>query len=180
MLERNIYCGGLKADRNDASVLHLDVNALPGSPSRVNLAISDISRRLADNIPDVLVDMLEIASYVYCADQFTRRGTPQMRNMGAEWRRQFRFKIPVRRPEIWGSAHVREALTETLEFLSEDGFAFEFVRAKSSLPLQAYLPFNDLKKSSCFQAVWIPWQVPSKQGSALTRQWPWSAIVDRR
>jgi hypothetical protein len=27
-----------------------------------------------DNIPDVLTDMLEITAYVYCADQFTKRG----------------------------------------------------------------------------------------------------------
>lgn len=66
-----------------------------------------------------------------------------MTNMGAEWRRQFHFKIPVRCPATWSKPKVCEALVETLEFVSEDQFKFEFVRAAKSLPLQSYLPFND-------------------------------------
>jgi 7-cyano-7-deazaguanine synthase in queuosine biosynthesis len=66
-----------------------------------------------------------------------------MTQMGRDWRRRFRFKIPVRRPDIWCSPEVRDALTETLAFLSEDEFAFDFVRSTNSLPLQAYLPFSD-------------------------------------
>jgi 7-cyano-7-deazaguanine synthase in queuosine biosynthesis len=143
MPERYVFCGGLRAGRNRPNALHIDVNAPAGSPNRVNLEIEDLSKRLADNIPDVLTDMLEIAAYVYCADQFTTRGTSQMSEMGAEWRRQFRFKIPVRCLEVWSKPDVREALTETLGFLSEDEFEFEFVQGANSLPLQSYLPLND-------------------------------------
>jgi hypothetical protein len=143
MPERLVLCGGLKAGRQGSDALHIDVNAPTGSPHRVNMQIGDLSKRLADNIPDVLTDMLEIAAYVYCADQFTKRGTNQMTGMGAEWRRQFRFKVPVRCPDIWTKPEVCEALTETLAFLSEDEFTFDFVQASSSPPLQAYLPFNE-------------------------------------
>jgi hypothetical protein len=87
--------------------------------------------------------MLEVAAYVYCADQFTKRGTSQMTEMGAEWRRQFRFKIPVRRLEIWSKLEVCEALQESFGFLSEDEFEFEFVQASNSQPLQAYLSFSE-------------------------------------
>jgi hypothetical protein len=143
MPERYVFCGGLRAGRNRADALHIDVNAPSGSPSHVNLHIGDLSKRLADNIPDVLTDMLEIAAYVYCADQFTKRGTSQMTDMGAEWRRKFRFKIPVRRSDIWSKDEIRDALTETLGFLSEDEFEFDFVQATNSVPLQSYLPFSD-------------------------------------
>lgn len=143
MPERFVFCGGLKSGRSRPDALHIDVNAPVGSPNRVNLELGDLSKRLADNIPDVLTDLLEIAAYVYCADQFTTRGTNQMTDMGAEWRRQFRFKIPVRRPEIWTKPEVCEALAETLGFVSEDDFTFEFVQAPSSLPIQNYLPLND-------------------------------------
>ena len=109
----------------------------------MNLRIDQISRRLASNIPDVLTDMLEVAAYVYCADQFTARGTRQMTAMGAGWRRRFHFKIPVRRLDVWTRPDVREALRETLEFLSEDEFHFEFVESAKPLPLQSYLPLED-------------------------------------
>src|SRR3972149_1418220 len=142
MPERYVFCGGLRAGRNRPDALHIDVNAPAGSPCRVNLHIGDLAKRLADNIPDVLTDMLEIAAYVYCADQFTKRGTSQMTDMGAEWRRKFRFKIPVRRSDIWSKDEIRDALTETLGFLSEDEFEFEFVQATNSVPLQSYLPFS--------------------------------------
>jgi uncharacterized protein YciU (UPF0263 family) len=143
MPERFVFCGGVKAGRNRPGALHIDVHAPVGSPNRVNLELGDLSKRLADNIPDVLTDLLEVAAYLYCADQFTTRGTNQMTDMGAEWRRQFRFKIPVRRPEVWTKPEVYAALVETLGFLSEDEFEFEFVKASSSLPLQSYLPLND-------------------------------------
>src|SRR3954468_19104109 len=142
MPERYVYCGGLAAPKKPGA-LHIDVNAPIGSPQRVNLQVGDLSRRLAENIPLVLTDMLEIAAYVYCADQFTKRGTSQMTGMGAEWRRRFRFKIPVRRPAIWTDPQVGEALNETLTFLSEDEYEFAFEQGTELQPLQAYFPFND-------------------------------------
>jgi hypothetical protein len=121
MRERMVVCGGLQAPRGSPTdMLKLDVNASAGSPRKVNLHLGDLSRPMADNIPDVLTDMLEIAAYVYCADQFTKRGTELMTNMGADWRRKFRFRIPVRCPDVWRKDSVREALVETLGFLSED------------------------------------------------------------
>jgi hypothetical protein len=132
MVERHVVCGGLPAGRNRPDVLQIDVNAPVGSPHRVNLELGDLSGPLADNIPDVLTDMLEIAAYVHSADQFTKRGTSRMSHMGAEWRRKFRFKIPVRRPDVWTNQHVRDALTDALTFLSEDEFDFEFVQGTKS------------------------------------------------
>ena len=100
MLPRSVYCGGLKPGRKIADALHIDINATKGSPARVNLELDRLSKRLADNVPDGLVDLLEIAAYVYCADQFTSRGTHRITHMGAAWRRRFRLHIPVRKPEI--------------------------------------------------------------------------------
>ena len=41
---------------------------LHGPRANVKLSISDIARKLLVNIPDQLVDLLEIATYVYAAD----------------------------------------------------------------------------------------------------------------
>lgn len=143
MAEHHIMCGGLRANRSHPRSLHIDVNAPVGSPNRVNLRIGQISTRLTANIPEVLTDMLEVSAYVYCADQFTARGTTQMTSMGADWRRQFHFKIPVRRLDLWTRPEVGEALRDTLGFLSEDEYHFEFVQSTKSLPLQSYLPFDE-------------------------------------
>lgn len=144
MRERMVVCGGVQAPRGSPiNTLKLDVNASAGSPHKVNLHLGDLSGPMADNIPDVLTDMLEIAAYVYCADQFTKRGTELMTNMGADWRRKFRFRIPVRCPDVWGKDSVREALVETLGFLSEDEFSFDFRQATRSTGLQPYLGFSD-------------------------------------
>jgi hypothetical protein len=136
-------CGELSGDLSQPGALQLDVNAAKRSITRINLKIDDISSPLADNISDVLTDLLEIASYVYCADQFTSRGSTLMAHMGAEWRRNFRFKIPVRQLSVWQNPEIRDALQQTLGFLSEDEFVFEFVEAAKPASLQAYLGFAD-------------------------------------
>jgi hypothetical protein len=59
--------------------------------------------------------------------------------MGSDWRRSFLFIIPVRSPDHWSSRKVLEPLCETLSFLSDDDYAFEFERATNPPPLERYL-----------------------------------------
>ena len=106
--------------------LALDVQ---GTGKNVNLRISDISRSMVSNIPELLLDLLEVAAYVYCADQHAPRGSDKLTLAGSSWRRQLHFVIPVRRHDVWSRPAVLETLTDTLSFLSDDGFSFEFVRA---------------------------------------------------
>ena len=145
MPERLVVCGGLPIPRRArGNTLCLDVNAPPGSSKKINLHLGDICRALVDNVPDVLADMLEIAAYVYCADQFTTRGSELMSDMGAEWRRKFRLQIPVRSPDIWSRADVRDSLVATLRFLTEDEWAFDFLEATRDVGLQPYFEFTDM------------------------------------
>ena len=67
------------------------------------LKLEDISKRLVKNVPDLLIDLVEIATYVYCADQATSRGGDAQVGMGSAWRRDFRFIIPVRNPNHWNN-----------------------------------------------------------------------------
>jgi hypothetical protein len=58
MRERLVVCGGLPVPRNSpVDTLTLEVNAQAGSPHKVNLHLGDLSRPMADNIPDVLTDV---------------------------------------------------------------------------------------------------------------------------
>src|SRR5918993_4464193 len=70
--ERLVLCGGAQAPRRSGGE-SLSLN-LHGPSSNVYLKISDISRKLLTNIPDRLVDLLEIASYIYAADSALSRG----------------------------------------------------------------------------------------------------------
>jgi hypothetical protein len=124
IFEHLVLCGGTDASPG-ASARSLRLN-LRGASANVRLQISDISRRFLTNIPDVLTDLLEVAIYVYAADGAISRGGKVDAQLGARWRRKMRLVLPVRRPNLWSSDPVSSALIETLTFLSEDDYAFEF------------------------------------------------------
>ena len=137
--ERLILCGGAKRSGGD-SILTV---ALSGRAQNITLKLEDISKKLVGKVPDLLTDLVEIATYVFCADQATSRGGPAQIGMGADWRRNFRFVIPVRNPDHWNHRNVMEPLISTLSFLSEDDYAFEFERATNPAPFQDYFEFGD-------------------------------------
>jgi 7-cyano-7-deazaguanine synthase in queuosine biosynthesis len=146
MVERLVICGGLPTTKaGTQNSIELDVTAPERSARRVNLKLGDLSTRMVEGVPLVLTDLIEIAAYVYCADQFTSRGGEMMSGMGKDWSRSFRFKIPVRNLHIWSRADVRETLVDTLGFLSDDQFDFEFEPHPDPEPtgLQPYLDFGE-------------------------------------
>lgn len=135
-----VYCGDVvRPTGKQSGDLILDVEARPGDPSRVNLEAEHITRPMVAEMPDRLADLLEIACYVHCADQFSRRDSAQMPRMGSNWRRAFRFRIAVRDPEFWNSPDVQQQLVSTLGFLSEDAYAFEFTKSTRPAGEQRYL-----------------------------------------
>jgi hypothetical protein len=138
MPDRLVVCGGAKRKDED-STLRL---ALAGARQNVTLKLEDIAKRLVKNVPDLLIDLVEIASYVYCADQAISRGGEAQIAMGAAWRRDFRFVIPVRNPSHWSRKEVLEPLCDTLSFLSEDNYVFEFEEASNPAPLETYLELS--------------------------------------
>jgi hypothetical protein len=133
-----VLCGGASAPRLARSdqIVRLD---LGGNDPNVQLKIIDITRCLMSNVPDVIVDLMEIASYVYCADQAVSRGAEGVLNFGDKWRRRFTFYIPVRQPEIWSCAEIIEVLKRTLTTLSEDEYEFRFHRQTRAVTIQRYL-----------------------------------------
>jgi len=97
--KRVILCGGLSATGKEIGKDNVPLS-LWGKNANVMLKVSDISQKMVANIAPVMIDLLEIATYVYCADQATTRGGGTSREYGAKWRRQFQFHIPVREPGI--------------------------------------------------------------------------------
>lgn len=143
MREIVVICGGAPAPaRSGRDRLFLDVSDAADPAHRVNLKLASLSEQLVDNVPEVVADLIEVATYIYSADRLCRRGADTMARMGSEWRRRFHFVIPVRRLDIWRRQDVVESLVEALEYLTEDSFSFAFVPGSGSWGLEPYLGFD--------------------------------------
>ncbi len=134
-----VHCGPGEAR---SANIRLDVDAPEGSKERVSLRIDHITRRMASSVPPRLVDLLEIAAYVYSADQLATRGGDKMVAMGRDWRRDFRFLIPVRDLAFWRQRIVADQLVRTLSFLSDDYYRFDFRDAERARSVEDYLDFE--------------------------------------
>ena len=76
-------------------------------------------------IPDRFLDLLEIASYVYCADRFVSRGSKDSPYFTG-WQRHIKHIVFVRDYEFWSNHSVVNLLESLLNFLSGDIHQFEF------------------------------------------------------
>ena len=137
-----VLCGGASTRSKSREDQTLRLN-LSGSDQNVDLEIVDISRRLLTDVPDIFADLVEIASYVYCADQAITRGGEGVQAAGANWRRNFVFHIPVRLPDLWASKEISEALRKTLSILSDDNYLFHFGQRTGERGMQSYLKFGE-------------------------------------
>jgi hypothetical protein len=142
-INRVILCGRASEGNyplEDAHPLRL---RLRGPGRNVRLILDDLSKDLWQTVPPALLDLIEIATYVYVADQAIRRGSADGADLGENWRRSLFFRFPVRLPELWASDPVCRQLTATLSFLSEDRYFFEFEPSSTEQQLQAELNFTN-------------------------------------
>ncbi len=136
--ERIFYCSGVEpaGSFQDDSVVRLNLH---GKNPNVFLLTHDLSKRLASRISSIFTDLLEIAAYVYSADQSFTRGGSTSPGIGGNWRRSFAFHLPVRNPGFWSSSEIYPALIDALEFLSDDNYVFQFSKLeKVETPGQSF------------------------------------------
>lgn len=140
--ERSILCGDVSSNAllfDEKKPLLLN---LWGKQSNVSLCINNISSPIFKNIASPFQDLIEIATYVYCADQAITRGGNGVDNFGENWRRKLFFRIAIRNPDLWNSLPLKDQLIETLSFLSEDEYHFDFVKLEKQPAIQKYLDFD--------------------------------------
>lgn len=143
--KRYIICGNAPTDgieENPDRDLRLRLWGKDG-PDKITLRIEDIHKKMSKDVPDSFQDLLEIATYVYSADQAIPRGADDVDSFGHGWRRDLHFIIPVRKPDFWNGDDIHQALRSTLGFLSDDNYHFEFVKLKEAQAFQGYLKFDD-------------------------------------
>lgn len=119
----------------------IPLDTTPGT-GNVHLQIRDITDRMVSRLPEVAEDLIELASYVYAADQASERGDLSRFDYGREWRRRFHFEVPVRRPDVWSDPRIMDELVRTLSFLSDDDYEFRFRPLKKATRLPEYLEYT--------------------------------------
>lgn len=114
-----------------------------GPNANVNIRIEDVAKIFLEHLSPRLIDLLEIASYVYSADCSVRRGSDWTDEKSTEaWSRDFHFIIPVRDVDFWQQNKIRDSLIKALNFLANDNYAFDFVKLQSEEPIQEYLELS--------------------------------------
>lgn len=109
--------------------------------------IEVIKGLFAGGIPDRFLDFIEIATYVYCADQMVVRCQGRVDPQGALWRRHFRMVVAVREPAFWSRQEVKACLERLLWFLGDERYSFTFVPLTYQPPDQLYLKIKPGKPS---------------------------------
>lgn len=140
MHEHLVLCGGVRPGSTGAeNVLRLQTS---GADANIKPRFHDLSRHFVKDVPDLLSDLLEIASYVYAADGSITRGGDRLKGMGKDWRRKLDFVIPVRRLDVWQRQDVATALAGVLGFLSDDDYSFEFANYPNPTEFASYLDLD--------------------------------------
>ncbi len=103
------------------------------------LKTDPISFRLSANIPPRLLDLLEIASAVFCADSSVSRGTLEHPRHGKTWRRDLDFTFAVRDIAFWNDPDIERLLRDCIEFMTGDQVSCAFVETENAPPIQSYL-----------------------------------------
>ncbi len=90
------------------------------------------------HLPERILDLLELAAYVYCADRSVSRG-PKDAVEYHKWSRSFHFHVKVRDFDFWKQPKIVRTLNEALSFLSGDReFNFSFQPGHSTPPADLF------------------------------------------
>lgn len=143
---RLFLCNNAIIPANDPRTRDLKTVSLSasGSDANVDIKVEDVARVFMRHLSPRMTDLLEIASYVYAADCATSRGKGWQNGQATEpWSRELHFLIPVRDFDFWAQESIVKLLSQTLNFLSDDTFHFEFQELVDEIPVQQYLAFNE-------------------------------------
>ncbi len=138
----SVWCGPNDEAHHSKKTAPLYLNSIPPEEN-VFLKAENISNKLAQNIPPIAYDLLEIASYIYSVDQSKPRGGITFPKDGENWYRQFKLNIPVRCLDTWNKPSVKEKLVKLLRSLSDDNYQFTFRHLEHDLPKDAYFDFDE-------------------------------------
>ena len=136
---RVVLCNGANQPKqwSQFEPLVLEYQESVGSSPNVRLALPDFVRGVF-HLPNRILDLLEIAAYIFCADRRISRGD----KAGMEyhgWSRLFHFVIKVRDFDFWNTPGIKEKLENALVFMTGDrAYHFTFQRGHATPPADLF------------------------------------------
>jgi 7-cyano-7-deazaguanine synthase in queuosine biosynthesis len=150
---RLFLCSGIQISekdgrRKDRHTIELD--SLGDKPN-VHIQLEKIANRFNQTFSPRLIDLLEIASYVFSADSSTERGEGFTDKGSTEkWGRDFHFVVPVRDLNFWQSPQIIDLLIKIVDFTSNDKANFDFVKLEKERITTEYLDFGGFEDWELF------------------------------
>ena len=130
-------CNNAELDSIGSGKSVKQLNYLGEANRNVKLLLPDFVRGIY-HLPDRLLDLLEIASYVYNADRMTRR-SPRDAVEYHSWSRTLEFVVRVRDEAFWNKPEVEQALSSALKFVTGDReYRFDFQPGHSTFPADLF------------------------------------------
>lgn len=86
-----------------------------------------IATAFGDVVPRDCADLVDVAIAVYAADRLCRRHPRNAPCSEPLWQRRMHLEVPVREPERWNHGGLGDALSDLLNFLTDDDWALKFV-----------------------------------------------------
>ena len=129
-----VLCNGASSPdesyKNNRTIV-LDYRDTESTLANVRLALPDFVQDVY-YLPDRILDLLELAAYVYCADRMTSRGPKDAVEYHA-WARSFHFVVRVRDYDFWNDSEVSAWLSRALQFMTGDReYTFSFQAGHST------------------------------------------------
>jgi len=120
----------------DVTSLHY-IEGVDDEAELINLGLPKFVRQI-QHIPDRLLDLLEIAAYVFSADRLSYRGSTSAVEFHRWSDRSFEYNIRIRDYDFWRREDTVEKLRDAIEFLSGDrahDFSFQGGHSTPSVSL---------------------------------------------
>ena len=96
-----------------------------GDESNVTIKLAEFVQDVS-HLPEIILDLLEIAGYVFAADRSAVRGNKDLLEYH-RWGRFMQFVIKVRKDEFWNREEIKNILSQALTFMTGDReYKFEF------------------------------------------------------
>ena len=136
-----IFCNGASDPKEvfsqEPKRFHLNYLESDSEPKNVTIGLDAIVQRVF-HLPDRMRDLVELASYVYCADRLVRRGERNAVEYQS-WARSFHLVVKVRDYDFWQQSSVSDSLAKALQFMTGDReYRFEFQPGHSTQPTSLF------------------------------------------
>lgn len=128
--------------RQGTDAEHIENLKINGPNATFIIATEKIASWNVGHVEHRLLDLLDIAAAVFAADRLVGRGNLSRPGFGERWHRTLSFEIEVREPEFWNGKPVQQALTEAVQFLTDDQVSFAFVKSEDAPSQETYLPIG--------------------------------------